>query len=197
MDENDRKLLQEIIGVFQKEEEEKKKGVREKYEKIKAAKKPERKRTTKADKLLKEWKVDTCSRSISLCLKAAINRGNITTEHGLESLVWKGNCNECVTPLSYTIRDLLYQPDRGDTEGEDALPCTNKECEFAWFIGHMCSGDPKLVYPTSHHHCEKCSGLGKCIGDYRNEHCSLCDAHVFIPLFGPVECYKCGTAICE
>eukprot|EP01138_Halocafeteria_seosinensis_P007781 gb/GECG01007950.1/.p1 GENE.gb/GECG01007950.1/~~gb/GECG01007950.1/.p1 ORF type:complete len:121 (+),score=11.14 gb/GECG01007950.1/:1-363(+) len=52
------------------------------------------------------------------------------------------------------------------------------------YISSMCDGSFTPDCERSHNHCTECPDFGKCIFDYRNEHCPDSNDHFFAGLTG-------------
>lgn len=127
----------------------------------------------------------------SSCARKAIQKGFFSIDN-LDEIVFSGSCLCCEKTLSCTLRDVLDQPDYGGGDYEDggqqgALQC--EDCESGCYVTSMCEGHPQVDSGKFHNHCTECPGFGKCIGDYREAHCSNCGKHYFMGLSGfPCSC---------
>lgn len=125
------------------------------------------------------------------CARKAIQKGFFSIDN-LDETVFSGECQQCNKTLSCTLRDVLDQSDYGGGDYEDggqggALQC--EDCESGCYVTSMCEGHPQVDSGKFHNHCGECPGFGKCIGDYREAHCSNCGRHYFAGLSGfPCSC---------
>ena len=113
--------------------------------------------------------------------KALLARDNDSTDSG---------CRHTWTP---TLRQLLEQPDYAGTDYEDGLGnatlrCPEAGCGGRCYMSGLCERRPSCGSGKSHNHCVQCPALGKCIGDYREQHCDDCGGHYF---GGFIEAYRC------
>ena len=97
--------------------------------------------------------------------------------------------------MSVTVRDAAGQSDYGgdyeDGSEGGAFKCTNEACGHAAYVTGLCDGQGLgLDSGKFHNHYGECPGFGKCIGDYREAHCSRCNKHFFAGLSG-FECRNC------
>jgi len=149
--------------------------------------------------------------SYSRCAASAIARGHLRwsgakEELDQQALMGNGSPLE-VTPsrseccghiLKPTLRDLLKQPDYAGLDYEDGLynatvKCREDDCGGRIYLTRMCEGAFEPDSGKFHNHCTRCPGLGKCIGDYREEHCDNCGKHYFAGLSGfPCSCQEGG-----
>jgi len=141
-------------------------------------------------------------KQVSGCIKAAMAQGHIllTGEPSdLEQLIIEDEFDG--HEFKVHLKDILNQPDYGDDydDGSESAPavcsCCNEEDEdFNYkthaYVTNICYGNPTLDSGKSHNHCNKCDGFGKCIGDYREAHCSKCKGHDFSGLSG-FSCPNC------
>ena len=106
---------------------------------------------------------------------------------------------DCPHTLRPTLRELLTQPDYAGLDYEDDLQdatvrCREPGCKGAVYVTDMCSG--KKCYADSgkfHNHCKLCPFPGKCIGDYREQHCHRCGDHFFGGFYEAYPCNNCGS----
>lgn len=136
-------------------------------------------------------------------------------KYGLDQVILTAPCIECNELVSCTIRDVLFQPDYAGTDYEEggmAAPfkCNPKQsvddeeeeehsnseetengCGIGIYVTCMCTGKPEFDSGKFHNHCNRCRGLGKCIGDYRETHCENCNGHYFQGLMGTFPCHNC------
>lgn len=136
---------------------------------------------------------------VNPCLKAGIMAGHIKLRGGkldLDMVLCKDSCTVCGEgPIPCTVRDALYQPASGGGDYCDGNPNGAVECPFdedcgGMYITGLCCGDFRFSCGKFHNHCTECKGYGKCIGDYRNEHCYRCDEHWFSGISG-FPCPRC------
>ena len=90
----------------------------------------------------------------------------------------------CSHKLYPTLRQLLLQPDYAGTDYEcglrnATLACVEPGCKGRAYVTRLCEGKPVGDDGKSHNHCVECTGLGKCIYDYRSQHCRRCKDHFF------------------
>lgn len=128
-------------------------------------------------------------KKVSNCLKKGIQLGyvNLVGHNPLENVVIEGKCSSCNEPLRATVRDLLYQPDYAGLDYEDGgqdAPVKCSKCESGNYVTNICYGKPEFDSGKFHNHCTQCAGFGKCIGDYREQHCTKCGKHYFAGLSG-------------
>ena len=136
------------------------------------------------------------------CARAAIYRGFIKLtgdKSDLDQVVYSGILPNCPHNCSATLRDLLEQPDYAGLDYEDGCEnavvfCDEEEssgrgdCDTGrTYVTGICSGNPEFDSGKFHNHCNACKNFGKCIGDYREAHCSRCGKHYFAGLSG----FKC------
>ena len=136
-------------------------------------------------------------------------------KHGLDQVILNAPCIECNELISCTIRDVLFQPDYAGTDYEEGgmdapFKCnanqgvddeeeeehsnseeTENGCGIGIYVTRMCTGKPAFDSGKFHNHCNRCRGLGKCIGDYRETHCEKCNGHYFQGLMGTLPCHNC------
>ena len=127
-----------------------------------------KKSIAEATRILTSLGVKSASKK-SRCLRKAIQRGyaNIDKE-GLNSVVFEGFCKICNNQIILRVENILNQSDVYSNVSSPAYKCF---CGKDWYLSSLCEGRPKLNEGIHHHHCEKCRGLGICIGS-RNGHCS-------------------------
>jgi len=149
------------------------------------------------DKLLEKLNVEKID-SVSKCLKASMGKKyiNMDVDNPLDQVICKATCLDCESKdiISVTVRDLLYQPDVAGLDYEDGgknAPVKCKNCGDGMYVTGLCEGKFKFDSGKFHNHCTECKGFGKCIGDYRNEHCDNCGKHYFAGLMGSFPC-KCS-----
>ena len=139
-------------------------------------------------------------------------------EYGLDQVILTAPCIECNKTISCTIRDVLFQPDYAGTDYEeggmdapfkckaklggddsdeesndsdkkvDNLDESEDVCGIGIYVTRMCTGKPVFDSGKFHNHCNRCRGLGKCIGDYRETHCERCGKHYFQGSMGTFPC---------
>ncbi|XP_033104236.1 uncharacterized protein LOC117106857 [Anneissia japonica] len=122
---------------------------------------------------------------VSRCLRAGIHMGyiDISGDDPLNNVVISDACYLCDYELDVTIRDLLYQPDYAGHDYESGgmratVKCPNKECELKGvYVSGICCDSMYIDSGKGHNHCSICPGFGKCMGDYREEHCRSCGDH--------------------
>lgn len=125
----------------------------------------------------------------SYCALKGLKKGYLNFKKGLDEVIFEETCQFCSEKTSCTLRELLNQPDYAGTEYEDgsesgALTCSNEDCEYPkMYLTGMCEGELRQNDGKSHNHCRDCSGLGKCVYDYRNAHCDGCGRHFFCGMF--------------
>jgi hypothetical protein len=103
---------------------------------------------------------------------------------------------QCEHKWNTTLRSLLQQTDYPGLDYEDGqesatIHCPQPDCETTIYLSFMCEGRFEPDSGKFHNHCTKCKGLGKCIGDYRESHCSTCNKHFFEGLSG-FGCPRCN-----
>ena len=88
------------------------------------------------------------------------------------------------------LKNVLYQADYGDdyedgSEGATAICtcCDPDDYPMRAYVTRLCQGNPQFDCEF-HNHCTRCKGFGKCIGDYREAHCEVCNRHWFTGLTG-------------
>lgn len=131
----------------------------------------------------------------SACVKKAIQKGHLSLDGGLEATAFSTKCEGCRGTVSCTVKELLGQADNPGLDYEDggfeaAIQCEDDECPGTYVTG-FCEGEPKADSGKSHNHCTECPGFGKCLGDYREAHCSGCNKHYFAGCTG-FGCPRCG-----
>ncbi|XP_033112668.1 uncharacterized protein LOC117113443 isoform X1 [Anneissia japonica] len=134
--------------------------------------------------------------TVSNCLRAGIQKGyiDISGETPLDNIVIEDMCYLCEHDVKVTIRDLLYQQDYAGMDyeegGEEAtVKCPNDDCELVgMYVTGMCCGSVNIDSGKGHNHCTVCPRFGKCIGDYREEHCNSCGKHFFAGSGGQFKC---------
>ena len=92
--------------------------------------------------------------------------------------------NECPHRWTPTLRQLLSQPDYAGTDYESGLSkatvlCPEAGCLGRCYMTFLCAGRPHCDSGKGHNHCTECPATGKCIGDYREQHCDDCGDHFF------------------
>ena len=145
-------------------------------------------------------------------------------KYSLDQVILTAPCIECNEPISCTIHDVLFQPDYAGTDYEEGgmeapFKCnarqgvddeddeekeehsdseeTESGCGIGIYVTRMCTGKPEFDSGKFHNHCNRCRGLGKCIGDYRETHCEKCNGHYFQGLMGTFPCYNCERRQCR
>ena len=136
------------------------------------------------------------------CARAAIYRGKIKltgNQSDLDQVILSGTV-ECGHTCTATLRDLLEQPDCPgiDVDGCYATVVCDQnneigQCGMRTYVTRICSGKPSFDSGMGkfHNHCTKCDkngGYGRCIGDWRNEHCDNCGDHFFAGSSGLFRC---------
>ncbi|XP_071956701.1 uncharacterized protein [Antedon mediterranea] len=132
---------------------------------------------------------------VSKCLRAGIQKGyvGISGDSPLDNVFAEGQCSACGNDIKATIRDLLYQPDYAGLDYEEGgleatVKCPDGDCGVGVYVTRICSGSHEMDCGKFHNHCTACPGFGKCIGDYREEHCTSCGKHFFAGLSGQFPC---------
>lgn len=142
---------------------------------------------------------------VGSCLKAGIINGHVrllpSSEDpqgilGLDQILATGRCLICSKELSCSVRDVLWQPDYGGNDFEDGgknatFRCDGEEC-CGIYVSRICLGFPRFGSGKFHNHCTQCPKFGKCIGDYREEHCGECGRHYFAGSMGQFPCPRCS-----
>eukprot|EP01084_Bolivina_argentea_P001071 1962_1 len=165
--------------------------------------KPKKKRVSvkQVHKMLSDAGIDEPEK-VNNCLKKGIQKGYyiLQSEADLDRIIYSGECIWCRKGIDVSLRDCLYQADCGDDyyDGgeEGAIQCDGDGGEYhekCWgiYITQLCEGSPSLNSGKFHNHCTECPGFGKCIGDYRESHCSTCKKHWFEGNSG-FPCTNCG-----
>ena len=124
-------------------------------------------------------------KDLSFCAMSAIQNGFVLLEDGLDQVLATWNCMQCNKKVCATLHNCLNQPDYAGLDFEDgnkkgALQCV--DCGIGQYVSTMCSGSFEVTSGQFHNHCSECSGFGKCLGDYREIHCCLCNGHYFTGL---------------
>lgn len=106
--------------------------------------------------------------------------------------------SDCEHTWNPTLRSLLEQTDYPGTDYEDGMEsatvqCPQEGCEGRLYVTAMCMGQFREDSGKFHNHCTDCKGLGKCIGDYREAHCSTCGKHYFAGVAGGFGCPRCDS----
>ena len=64
--------------------------------------------------------------------------------------------------------------ENGGIECEECASGRTGFCSGRQYITGLCYGKPFLDDGKNHNHCNRCSGFGSCLGDYRNRDCRKC-----------------------
>ncbi|KAI6646695.1 hypothetical protein LOD99_12816 [Oopsacas minuta] len=169
----------------------------------KSADKPKKKITRKKSKsvvhkLLKEAGIED-PEAVCVCLKAGISAGCINFEipNPLDQIILQSQCLVCNTEIIVKVRDILNQGATGGSYWggyDDDVICPNKECLYRHVVSQMCTFQPELCDGKFYNHCEFCPGFGKCIGDFRENHCLDCGGHYFAGSMDQFNCSNCFSA---
>ena len=92
-----------------------------------------------------------------------------------------------------TLRQLLLQPDYGGNDYEDGLEGATVRCKCgacAAYVTGMCAGRFTSDSGKFHNHCMLCPFPGRCLGDYREQHCEECGQHYFCTAYTE-DCPRC------
>ena len=85
--------------------------------------------------------------------------------------------------------------DYEDDQRSATVRCANEKCNEGFYIQGMCEGWFDLSSGKNSAHCrvEDCGsyGLGKHLGDYREDHCYQCGRHYWAGFACPEECPVC------
>ena len=132
------------------------------------------------------------------CIKAAIQKKHINLKNDTDldaRNAFVGECLCCEAEVSCSLRELLNQPDCGDSTGDGgALSCTrcnDYEDGYQMYVMGFCEGKQQVDNGSFHNHCDECKGLGVCMWDHRNAHCHECGGHYFAGIIGSFNCNKC------
>eukprot|EP01129_Flabellula_baltica_P016312 TRINITY_DN8628_c0_g1_i1.p1 TRINITY_DN8628_c0_g1~~TRINITY_DN8628_c0_g1_i1.p1 ORF type:complete len:278 (+),score=38.89 TRINITY_DN8628_c0_g1_i1:98-835(+) len=120
----------------------------------------------------------------SLCLRSAIGKGfvKVTDSDSLDEVFYRGPCLDCKEEVTVTVRMIMYQtdyPGMDYEDGADSAVIECGECESRMYLTRMCEGKTEFDSGKYHNHCTSCRGFGKCLGDYRQEHCENCNRHFY------------------
>ena len=140
---------------------------------------------------------------VSACLKEGIRKNYIKIlppsedsegKYGLDQVILSDKCHVCCSQtITAKLSDILYQGEVGD-DYEDAAPdsnvrCPDEDCGCGFYVSDLCMDSPRMDTGKFYNHCTMCPGFGRCIGDYRETHCSGCNKHFFTGLSG----FPCPT----
>ena len=135
------------------------------------------------------------------CTRAAIYSGSIKLTGQLSDLdqVIISGTLDCGHNCNATLGDLLEQPDYAGIDYIDGMleatvlcDQNGDQCGGRTYVTNICTGDPYFDSGKFHNHCNKCKTFGKCIGDYRDEHCDRCGDHFWAGSGGQFGCERCG-----
>lgn len=131
---------------------------------------------------------------VNYCLLVGIKKGFISMEGDtpLENPVCTSECIECGEKFEIKIKDCVEQTCYPGTDYEDGAESATfqcPKCEARQYVTGLCQGKPSYDSGKFHNHCTECKGGGKCIGDYREQHCNNCGKHYFAGNSGfPCDC---------
>ena len=136
------------------------------------------------------------------CARAGIYRGSIKLtgkQSDLDQVILSGTLRDCGHTCNATLGDLLRQPDYAGMDYENSCQYATVVCdEYAvgcdmgrTYVTRICNGKPYFDSGKSHNHCNRCKVFGKCIGDYREAHCTSCGRHFFAGSGGQFGCERC------
>lgn len=120
------------------------------------------------------------SSAVSWCTKRALMEGYFSTKRGgLDQMIYDFDCPLCQSRGAVLLRDLLFQPDVGLLENQNAYQGAFRcqHCQYTSFVTGMCVAQPRLVESQEHLHCRLCPGYGVCLPDRTWIHCKHCGEH--------------------
>eukprot|EP01138_Halocafeteria_seosinensis_P015364 gb/GECG01015680.1/.p1 GENE.gb/GECG01015680.1/~~gb/GECG01015680.1/.p1 ORF type:complete len:375 (+),score=41.19 gb/GECG01015680.1/:1-1125(+) len=144
-------------------------------------------------------KLDLDATKCSYCFLKGVMNGliNIDVEDPMNEVVHRGKCAICSKDgLVARVKDVIHQPDYAGTDYEcggidGSVRC--EDCKIGLYLEGMCERS-RLNFGSGkgHNHCTRCRNFGKCIGDYREVHCTNCGNHFWGGFVIVCKCDKCG-----
>eukprot|EP01138_Halocafeteria_seosinensis_P004641 gb/GECG01004747.1/.p1 GENE.gb/GECG01004747.1/~~gb/GECG01004747.1/.p1 ORF type:complete len:349 (+),score=45.60 gb/GECG01004747.1/:1-1047(+) len=149
-----------------------------------------RKRTMKQAKDLISKRLKTDPRDCSKCFLLSLKAGfiDIDFDYPEEAVIWQDECKECSEKVTARAKDIVRQPDEGDSDFQKGAVFCSK-CGLGYYVSGLCQGVPRLSFGKNHLHCTRCPRNGKCFRDCREKHCTDCGKHYFCAAGS--SCYWC------